>query len=167
MRFVTWQAVFLLLIVQILTGCGGGGGSAPDPSPTKKTVEVTFRSQSADAALMAGFDLDVTFPPGTILATDASGIPLSSAVVLTGVTGGFGNANPQSVIKYDSNLYKLTAHYATAGEYKIDSYLLTIRLTVPASYTPNVSDLLYSLIVYDLSGKRLTVVTTPTFTEVP
>lgn len=156
MRLLFRYAVLLSVMVQMIAGCGGGGGgsSAPAP-PSTKTVTLKFSSQSTSVGvLFSGFDLTVTLPAGSVLLTDASGVPAPSAVYLSGQ---FAGAVPQN-IDYNGSLRKLTVSYISVNDYYPGEFM-TIVFTVPTSYVPNTSDISSSFSAWDLNGVKVTTVT--------
>jgi hypothetical protein len=143
MRYIKFHAVLLALIVQTITGCGGGGGDTGTVivQPTTKTATLKFFSQSSNPAdLIGGFKLTVTLPVGSSIPTDASGVPLSSAVYLSGQFAGGTSLSP--ICLYEPALRKLTVTYASASSYQLGEFI-TILVTVPSGYVPNPSDINY------------------------
>ena len=162
MRNFKFHVVWLALFVQTITGCGGGGGGATGAvtaPPATKTATLKFYSQSTiPGDTLSGFDLTVTLPTGSVIATDASGVPLSSAVYLSGSSAGY------LFTSYDSTLRKLTANSGNASSYALGEFI-TILVTVPSSYVPKTSDITYSFTAWGLpAGTPIpTITATATF----
>ena len=103
-----------------------------------KTAKLIFSSYSTNPAdQLGGFDLTVKLPAGASIKTDAAGVPLSTAVYLSGQFAGSAfvlNAcirqQPKVII---DRICKLVNSY-DLGEF------LTVICDVPSSYTPNVND---------------------------
>jgi hypothetical protein len=120
-----------------------------------KTVTVKLFSQSTNSGdLIGGFLLKVTLPVVSVLQTDSAGIPLSSAVFLSGK---FAGANPQD-LSFDSTS-QLSVSYASSNEYPLGEFI-TIIFTVPGGYVPSTADLWYSFEAFaPSSGSSLSTVT--------
>ena len=162
MRFLKCCSVVLAITVQMITGCGGGGGggaAAIPPVTTTKTATLKFYSQSTNSGdTLSGFDLTVTLPTGSVISTDANGVPLSSAVYLSGNSAGYLFAS------YDSTLRKLSANSGNSSSYALGEFI-TILVTVPSSYVPKMSDITYSFTAWGLpAGTPIpTITATGTF----
>ena len=133
---------FLVLTIQ---GCGGGGGGTSGGGATTKTATIIFTSQDTvtPSQTLGGFDLTLdlsALPAGAQIATDSTGLaPLASAVFLSGA---FASAtlNTYTVNTYDSTSRVLTVKYPGTDSYALGQFL-TVKVTVPISYTPNLADI--------------------------
>ncbi|MDD2898197.1 MAG: hypothetical protein PHI31_05735, partial [Desulfuromonadaceae bacterium] len=86
MRFITWQSLVFVFVVQLMSGCGGGGGSSASDTQTV-TVKLSSISSTPNAVI-GGFDLKVTLPVGAAIAVDNAGIPTAQSVFLSGQFAG-------------------------------------------------------------------------------
>lgn len=137
MRFITWRVAFLILISQMITGCGGGGSTAaPTQTVTMKLTTHSLVSVNDNS----GFDLIVTLPSGASLATDATGAPSAAAVFLSGQFAG-ATLLPANFL-YDG-LRELKVSYASANNYQLGEFI-TIRVSMPMSYKFDPNDFVIS-----------------------
>lgn len=145
----------------LLSGCGGGGGGTITV-PSTKTATLKFSSQSTNIGdLISGFTLDVSLPAGSVIPTDAPGFPLSNAVYMSGEFNGAIFIFP--VNPYESALRKLSLLYASDNSYQLGEFV-TILVTVPSSYVPQMSDVKYLFAAWDSTGNLMpTVTATATF----
>ena len=128
--------------------------------PTTKTSTLKFYSQSTNQSeLLGGFLLSVILPVGSLLPVDSSGVPLFSAVFLSGQ---FTGASPQ-INTYDSVSRKLTVNFASSNDYRLGEFM-TVIMTVPFSYVPNPSDITTSFGAWSPSGVGPLDTVTATFT---
>ena len=158
MQFYKWFAVSLIIVTQIIAGCGGGGGIT---QPTSKTATLKFYSQSTNISqLISGFLLTVILPVGSVLQVDSSGVPLSSSVYLSGQFAGVTPFKPNT---YDRASRTLTVNPASSNEYRLGE-ILTVIITVPINYVPNQSDITTSFGAWSPSGVGPLDAVTATFT---
>jgi hypothetical protein len=135
-----------------------GNVSASRSASVTNTRILKFFSQSTNPAdLIGGFDLTVTLPAGSAIPTDTSGVPLSSAVFLSGQLAEGSSYSP--ILSYDSVLRKLTVNYASANSYQLGEFI-TILVTVPNGYVPNPADITYLFKAYaPFTGIQMPTVT--------
>jgi hypothetical protein len=128
--------------------------------PTTKIATLKFSSQSTNSnELIGGFLLTVILPVGSVVPVDSSGVPLSSAVYLSGkFAGAFANTTT-----YDSVSRTLTVNYASTNEYNLGEFT-TVIITVPISYALNASDILHTYAAWSPSGAGPSSSATATFT---
>jgi len=160
MRFTYCRAAMLSIIFQAIVGCGGGGGGSGGGGGdvTVKTATLKYYAQSSNPAdQYSGFDLNVTLPAGSVLPTDAAGVPLAGTVFSSGQFAG----PPSSFlnVSYVSTTRKLSINGASFNNNNLGEFI-TILVTVPSSYVPNVSDVITVLFsAYDSGGNLMTSVT--------
>jgi len=147
MRFLHYCVLLLSLTALLVAGCGGGGGGGggtpTNPPPTTKTATLKLATQSSlnPAALIGGFDLKVTLPAVASLPTDASGTPTSGTVLSSGQFAGSDFSIGSS---YAASSHELTVIYGSANSYPLGEFI-TIVMTVPVSYVPNMNDVIITL----------------------
>ena len=134
-----------------------------------KTVTLVFSSQSTvPNELIGGFSLTVVLPVGSVLPVDTDGVPLSSAVYLSGE---FEVDPPPPLpppefrpITYDIVSRTLEVNpIPTTNEYNVGEFL-TVIINVPISYELKTSDIMTSFKAWSPSGTGPLETVTVTFT---
>ena len=145
-----------------------GSASTTITLPTTKTATLKFSSQSTNPnELIGGFLLTVELPVGSVLPVDAVGIPLSSAVYLSGEF----EVGPPPLhlppdycpITYDIVSRTLEINPFSTNEYNVGE-LLTVIINVPISYELKTSDIKTSFKAWSPSGAGPLETVTVTFT---